>query len=91
MTTTPTDEQTADLVEQKRQLIHGVRKATADWMRGQADPSCDGTVKVVVGGLADVTAIAATTAFDVSREKFLVFCGKSWDTAMEVRKRREAG
>lgn len=89
--TTTTDEQTDDFVEQKRELIRGVRKATADWMRGQRDPSADGTVKVVVGGLADVTAIAATSGFDVSREQFVAFCGKSWDQAMEVRKRRETG
>jgi hypothetical protein len=80
-----------DLSEQKRQLIRGVRRAAADWIRELPDPSASHVANVVVGGLADVTAIAATSGFEVSREQFAALCVRSYDEALELRRRREAG
>jgi hypothetical protein len=80
-----------EIVEQKRQLIRGVRKAAAEWLREHPDPSAPHVANVVLGGLADVTAIAATTGFEVSREQFKELCVRSYDEALALRRRREAG
>ncbi len=83
--TTPSDERRANFVKKKQQLIRGVRKAAADWMRTQ-DPGNTESARVMVEALVDITAIAATSGYDVTREEFQEFCGRSYDEAVEVHK-----
>ena len=81
------DEEVGEFVELKRTLIRGVRKTVGEFMRSHPDASS----RFVVTALSDAAAIAATSAHDLTREEFQEFSGRSYDYAVELRRRRTAG